>query len=168
MSYLREVTVGGAFSPFVALQALFGFVPNVFRAQTLLPRVIEAEAGIACALLLDERDLSRIQKGSMSLAISAAHGDAYWVTGYYQLLRSMGVPGDTLGSSSMTTRTTCLRATRLCWILRASSQRGGEDIAELRSRRLSDESILEAVIVTALTGFFCTLSKGSVHSPISC
>jgi hypothetical protein len=156
MSYLREVTVGGAFSPSVALQALFGFVPNVFRAQTLLPRVIE------------ERDLSRIQKASMSLAISAAHGDAYWVTGYYQLLRSMGVPGDTLGSSSMTTSTTCLRATRLCWILRASSQRGGEDIAELRSRRLSDESILEAVIVTALTGFFCTLSKGSVHSPISC
>ena len=34
MSYLREVTVGGAFPPFVALQALFGFVPNLFRAQT--------------------------------------------------------------------------------------------------------------------------------------
>jgi hypothetical protein len=53
MSYLREATVGEAFPPFVALQALFGFVPNVFRAQTLLPRVIEAEAGIACALLLE-------------------------------------------------------------------------------------------------------------------
>ncbi len=64
--------------------------------QTLQPRVIEAEARIAYALLLEERDLSRIQKASMSLAISAAHRDAYWVTGYYELLRSMGVPGDTL------------------------------------------------------------------------
>jgi hypothetical protein len=88
--------IGGECPPVVALQALFGFVPNVFRAQPLLPRVIEAEAGIACALLLEERDLSRIQKASMSLAISAAHGDDYWVTGYYQLLRSTGVPGDTL------------------------------------------------------------------------
>jgi RNA polymerase sigma-70 factor (ECF subfamily) len=166
MSYLREVTVGGAFPPFVALQALFGFVPNVFRAQTLLPRVIEAEAGIACALLLEERDLSRIQKASMSLAISAAHGDAYWVTGYYQLLRSMGVPGDTLDRIVINDHQADL-ATRdqaLLDFARKLAKRGpwlsGEDIAELRSLRLSDESILEAVIVTALTGFFCTLSKG--------
>ena len=171
MSYLREVTVGGTFPPFVALQALFGFVPNVFRAQTLLPRVIEAEAGIAYALLLEERDLSRIQKASISLAISAAHGDAYWVTGYYQLLLSMGVPGDTLDriiindhQADMSTRDQALLD-----FARKLAKRGpwlsGEDIAELRSRGLSDESILEAVIVTALTGFFCTLSKGAGSIP---
>ena len=49
MSYLREAHLDGTFAPFVAFQTLFGFVPNVFRAQTLLPRVIEAEAGIASA-----------------------------------------------------------------------------------------------------------------------
>src|ERR1700726_756124 len=96
MSYLREVTMGGAFPPFVALQAVFGFIPNVFRAQTLLPRVIEAEAGIACAVFLEERGLSRIQKGAISLAAAAAYGSEYWVTGYRQLLRSGGIPGDTL------------------------------------------------------------------------
>ena len=166
MSYLREVTVGGEYPPFVALQGLFGFVPNVFRAQSLLPRVIEAEAGIACALLLEERDLSRIQKASMSLAISAAHGDAYWVTGYYQLLLSMGVPGDTLDRIVIDDHQADLstRDQALLDFARKLAKRGpwlsGEDIAELRSRGLSDESILEAVIVTALTGFFCTLSRG--------
>jgi uncharacterized peroxidase-related enzyme len=174
MSYFREVTVGGAFPPFVALQALFGFVPNVFRAQTLLPRVIEAEAGIACALLLEERDLSRIQKASMSLAISAAHGDAYWVTGYYQLLRSRGVPGDALDRIVINDHQDdpSTRDQALLDFARKLAKRGpwlsGEDIAELRSRRLSVESILEAVIVTALTGFFCTLSKGLGPFPISC
>ena len=140
MSYLREVTVGGAFPPFVAFQALFGFVPNVFRAQTLLPRVIEAEAAIACALLLEERDLSRIQKASMSLAISAAYGDAYWVTGYYQLLRSIGVPGDTLDRIVINDHQADLstRDQALLDFARKLAKRGpwlsGEDIAELRSR----------------------------------
>jgi uncharacterized peroxidase-related enzyme len=172
MSYLREVTVGGAFPPFVALQALFGFVPNVFRAQTLLPRVSEAEAGIAYALLLEERDLSRIQKTSMSLAISAAHGDAYWVTGYYQLLLSMGVPGDTLDRIVIDDHRADLstRDQALLDFARKLAKRGpwlsGDDIAELRSRRgLSDESILEAVIVTALTGFFCYFVQGAGSIP---
>ena len=125
MSYLREVTVGGAFPPFVALQALFGFVPNVFRAQTLLPRVIEAEAGIAYALLLEERDLSRIQKASMSLAISAAHGAPTGSPGITNCCAQRECRGiRSIGSSSMTTRPTCLHATRLCWILRANSRRG--------------------------------------------
>ena len=59
MSYLREVDLGATFPPFASLQELFGFVPNLFRAQTLLPRTIEAEAGIASAVLLQEQALSR-------------------------------------------------------------------------------------------------------------
>jgi hypothetical protein len=74
MSYLREVEIDGTFPPFASFQELYGFVPNLFRAQTLLPRVIEAEAGIAATVLLKERALSRSQKEFIMLVVAAAHG----------------------------------------------------------------------------------------------
>jgi Tol biopolymer transport system component len=46
MGYLREVELGSSFPPFVAFLDEFGFVPHVFRAQTILPRLIEAEAAL--------------------------------------------------------------------------------------------------------------------------
>ncbi len=52
MSYLPEVELSPTFVPFASFQKLFGFVPNLFRAQTLLPRMIEAEAGLSAAVLL--------------------------------------------------------------------------------------------------------------------
>ena len=39
MSFLSEVQLGDKFSPFVAFQEALGFIPNLLRAQTLLPRV---------------------------------------------------------------------------------------------------------------------------------
>ncbi len=41
VSYLREVQLDDNFGPFVAFQENFAFIPKLFRAQTLLPRVIE-------------------------------------------------------------------------------------------------------------------------------
>jgi RNA polymerase sigma-70 factor (ECF subfamily) len=166
MSYFREVNVGGTFPQFGTFQAFFGFVPNVFWAQTLLPRVIEAEAGIARAVLLEDRGLSRIQKGSISLTASVAYGSEYWVAGYYQMLRSQGVPDSTLNeivinhhradlpiSDKALLDFTRKLATRAPWL-------SGGDIAELRRHQINDESILEAVMVTGLTSLFCTLSAG--------
>ena len=92
MSYFGEVDLGSSFWPFDALQNLFGFVPNLFRAQTLLPRVIEAEAGLAAAVLGKERALSRSQKELMALVVAAAYGNTYCFTQQHQTLRSLGVP----------------------------------------------------------------------------
>jgi hypothetical protein len=66
MSYLRQVNLGGTIPPFVTFQTFCGFVPNVFWAQTLLPRVIEAEAGIARAVLLEDYGLTRTQKATQA------------------------------------------------------------------------------------------------------
>jgi hypothetical protein len=78
-------------APFAGLQELFGFIPNLFRAQILLPRVIEAEAGIARSLLLEERALSRRQKFSISLAVACAYRNTNCVTAYHRILQSSGV-----------------------------------------------------------------------------
>jgi len=45
MVYLPERALPDTFGAFVALRQGLGLVPNIFRAQTLLPRAIEAEAG---------------------------------------------------------------------------------------------------------------------------
>ena len=62
MSLLPEIELEENFLPFVQFREKFGFVPNIFRAQTLLPRAIEAEAHIAATVVLREAGLSRVQK----------------------------------------------------------------------------------------------------------
>ena len=42
MGFLSEVLLEEGFGPFVAYQRDLGLVPNLLRAQSLLPRVIEA------------------------------------------------------------------------------------------------------------------------------
>jgi hypothetical protein len=44
VSYLREIRLRDDFGPFVACRENFGFIPTLLRAQTLLPRLVEAEA----------------------------------------------------------------------------------------------------------------------------
>jgi len=92
MSYLRETELGADFAPFSSFREHFGFVPNLFHAQTLLPRVIEAEAGIAASVLLKQEALSRTQKEYILLKIAAAHRNTYCVTAHHHMLRSLGVP----------------------------------------------------------------------------
>lgn len=87
MGNLREVELGATFAPFDSFQKLFGFVPNLIRAQTLLPRILEAEASIANAILLRDWALSRIQKEFILLAVATAFQNVYWVTVHYHKLQ---------------------------------------------------------------------------------
>jgi hypothetical protein len=43
MSFLREVQLDANFGPFVAFRENYGFIPKLLFAQTLLPRVIDAQ-----------------------------------------------------------------------------------------------------------------------------
>jgi RNA polymerase sigma-70 factor (ECF subfamily) len=166
MSYFGEVDLGSSFRPFDALQNLFGFVPNLFRAQTLLPRVIEAEAGLAAAVLGKERALSRSQKELMALVVAAAYGNTYCFTQQHQTLRSLGVPDHQLDQivrdhhqAGLSRADTVLLDFALKLAMRAPWL-SGKDVSLLRGHGFTDESILEAILVTGLTDFFCTLSRG--------
>ena len=89
MSYFDEVDLDSSFQPIQSVQNLFGFVPNLFRAQSLLPRVIEAEAELALAVLLKERALSRSQKEFIALVVAAAERNSYCFIGHHQTLGSL-------------------------------------------------------------------------------
>jgi RNA polymerase sigma-70 factor, ECF subfamily len=138
-------------APFAGLQELFGFIPNLFRAQTLLPRVIEAEAGIARSLLFEERALSRKQKLFILLGVAAAYRNAYCVTAYRRMLHSSGVAEHQLDQIIIGSRQADLSvsdtalidfalklATNAPWL-------SGRDIAALRGHAFVDEAILEAI-----------------------
>jgi hypothetical protein len=62
MSFLNEVQLEDKFGPFARFQEAIGFVPNLFRAQTLLPRLVEAQAKLESAVRLQEGAISRVQK----------------------------------------------------------------------------------------------------------
>src|SRR3974377_667572 len=74
------------------LRDAYGFVPGVFRAQGILPHLVEAEAALADAILFQDSGLSRIEKESVVLAEAAAEANLYCVALQFQTLSLLGVP----------------------------------------------------------------------------
>jgi len=171
MSYLRAAEVSSPFPPFAAFREHFGFVPKIYLAQTLLPRLIEAEAALVEAVLLTHRALSPIQKECILLVVAAANGNVYGVTGHYQMLRLMGMAEQQLDRLLAGHRQAGLPAADaglLDFALKLASQGASisqADVATARAQGQSDESILEAILVTAWANFLCTLSTGLGVAP---
>src|SRR5260370_7244026 len=90
MSFVGEVRVDYKCGPFVAFEEALRFVPNLLRAQTLLPRVIEAQAKLESAVRLQEGAISRVQKEQIILIVAAARRDIYCVTAHCKILSSLG------------------------------------------------------------------------------
>src|SRR6476659_7037661 len=70
IGFLREVELGVSFAPFSAFREHFGFVPSLFRCQSLLPRLVEAETGLLASILFKDRSLSRQQKERVLLVLA--------------------------------------------------------------------------------------------------
>ncbi len=171
LGFLPHDDLGETFAPFAFLRENLGFIPNLFRAQTLLPRVIEAEATIAESVLFRERVLSRKQKECVLLAVAAANRNTYCVTAHWEILRSLGMAGRQARQVMIDHRRTGLSKADVALLdfglrltQRPTSVRR-EDIEALRRHGLSDEAILEAVLVTALADFLCVLSVGLGVAP---
>ena len=171
MSLLPEVELGENFLPFVQFREKFGFVPNIFRAQTLLPRAIEAEAHIAATVVLRDAGLSRVQKERLLLVIALANQNTYCVATHAEVLGSLGVPDQQLKDLASDYRQAGLASADIALLEFSLKLRryptwiGSEDIGILRSHGFDDELILEAILVTGLAQFLCFLSAGLKVSP---
>jgi RNA polymerase sigma-70 factor (ECF subfamily) len=171
MAYLQQRELPPGYEPFVAFRESFGFVPNLFRAQTLLPRAIEAEAGIAGSVLLKTAGLSRIQKEAILLRVAAELRNTYCVAAHSRLLRDLGVTAEQIEQILVDHRSAGLSGpdvALLDYVLTLHHHPtwiGGDDVGRLRRLGFSDEQILEADLAAALTEFLCTLSTGLGVSP---
>ena len=166
MSFVREVQLEDKFGPFIAYQKGLGFIPNLLRAQSLLPRVVEAQAELEGAVRLQEGSISRVQKERILLSIAADRQDTYCVAMDSRVLSSLGASNRQiddlltgnrsadLSAADLASLQFCLKLSRhapsVCW----------QDIEALRTGGFGDESIFEAVVVTALAVYRCTLSLG--------
>src|SRR5271154_5324272 len=166
MSFLREVQLNDKFGPFVAFQTGLGFVPNLVQAQTSLPRLIEAQALLESAIRFREGAISRVQKERILLSVAAERQDAYCVPLDSRILSSLGISDVHIDALVADYRKADLSASELaslqfCLKLsRDATSVCSEDIAALRVCGFGDESIFDAVVVTALGVYRCTLSAG--------
>jgi RNA polymerase sigma-70 factor (ECF subfamily) len=152
------------FDPFTVLRGGFGFIPNLLHAQSALPRAIAAHAKLEEALCFRHGALPRICKGRILLSIAADRRDSYCTALNNAALASLGVPQAQIESlvsnyrdaglpdSDLALLEFCLKLSRngtsMCF----------EDTEVLRTHGFGNEAIIEAVVVTALAVYRCTLS----------
>jgi len=127
------------------LVSLYGVVPNLFRLQSALPKVVQAEEQLIQAVLLREGPLpGPVKRGLLSVVARARRNNYCWV-----LQSGCGAERCDLSPAI------CSAAVRL-----ASSGYafGPEDARALRTG-LSDDALLDAVLTVALGQFLCTLAE---------
>ena len=167
MSFLREVPLDESlFAPFVAFRQAFGYVPNLFGAQTLRPDVVETETGLVGSILTRESALSRRQKECIMLVVSAANLNSYCVSAHREMLRRLGftdiVPDDLVADhrSADIPETDKALLDFAETLTRRPDRISRGDIDLLRGHGFGDQQILEAVQVIALTAFLNCLAAG--------
>src|SRR5262249_15709448 len=148
MSLLPQPFLADSLPAYEQLRESFGFVPAIFRAQTLLPRLIEAEARMAGAVLLTAGALTRVQKETILLVVAASHRNRYCVAAHAHFLRELGISADQQDRLLADYRKAGLPPADAAVLEfavalgRDGAQISGEDIATLRAFGLSDQHIL--------------------------
>ena len=171
MPYLPERALPDVFPPFAALRQGLGLVPNLFKAQTLLPRAIEVEAEIAGAVLLKEAGLTRVQKELILLSLAAADANVYCLTVHWEFLRRLGLADELIRGAATEHHRARLSAPDVV-LLDCAMKLGrhptrftAHDAETLRRAGFDDAAILEAILMCGLTSFLCTLAVGLGPSP---
>lgn len=124
----------------------YGFVPNLFRGQRDLPRVVEAEQLLIHSILLQERALKRPTKERLLRIVAGVQHNAYC----HALHRAASLE-DTQDTPALSAF-----AVKLAQYGPWTSKR---DIEALLAGGLGECAILEAVLAIALGQFLCTVAK---------
>jgi uncharacterized peroxidase-related enzyme len=167
MGYIREVPLDeNAFPPFAGAKQMFGFIPNLFRAQTLRPDIVEAEAGLVWAILIHDGALSRRQKEYVFLVCSAANLSTYCVTAHCEIVRGLRLSGpepEKVALDHLHTDIPVADKMLLNFALKVNRQPhkiDRQDVDGVRLYGFTDEQVLEAVTVIALAKFANSLAFG--------
>jgi len=167
MSFLRESPLDETlFEPFIAFRQSLGFVPNLFRAQTLRPDVVQAETDLYAAIVTKDGALSRLQKECVMLVASVANLSSYCVARHSEMLRHLDLGGldpDDLAADHRSADIPGTDKALLDFVeklTRRPDRMTRDDVETLRAHGFADAQILEAVQVTALSAFLNCLAAG--------
>ncbi len=171
MSYIRGASADESeFPTLLDIKAAFGFIPNFFRAQTLRPDLIDAEAGLVATILVKDGALTRRQKEYIFLACSADNLSTYCVTAHCEIVRMLGIEGpepEQIALDHTAADIPISEKTLLDVAVKLNNHPrdvGAADIDGLRSHGFSDQHILEMVIMVGLAKFanFVAFGLGTV------
>ena len=154
------------FAPFATFLEKQGFIPNFFRAQTLQPDVVQAEIEAMEQIVMSEDLLTRVQKESILLAVSAANLNSYCVAMHSNMLRGMGVSaeeGDQIAVDHHFAALSDADKGLIDFALKLGtkpSELSAEDVAKLRAAGFTEAQSLECIVVTAFNNFANYLQMG--------
>jgi uncharacterized peroxidase-related enzyme len=160
MSYLRQEPLDeNNFPLFAQIKNTFGFIPNLFRAQTMRPDLIEAEVQLVGTILVKEGALTRKEKEYIFIVCSAANLSTYCVTAHCEIVRLLGIEGpepEQIAIDYTAAKIPVRLKALLNFAAKLNNQAtkvGSDDINGLRTYGFSDEQILETVSVVGLAKF---------------
>jgi RNA polymerase sigma-70 factor (ECF subfamily) len=171
MSYIRGASADESqFPTLLEIKSTFGFIPNFFRAQTLRPDLIDAEAGLVSTILVREGALTRRQKEYIFLACSADNLSTYCVTAHCEIVRMLGIEGPEPEQIALDHTVTDIPDSEKALLDLAVKlnnhprEVGREDIDKLRAHGFDDQHVLEMVIMVGLAKFanFVAFGLGTV------
>ena len=172
MSYLREEPLDETNFPlFAAIKTAFGFIPNLYRAQTTRPDLIEVEAQLVNAILVNQGALTRRQKEYIFLVCSAANLSTYCVTAHCEIVRMLGIEGPEPEQIALD-----YKAANIPIVLKAllnfaaklnnqPTKISKSDVDALHTYGYNDEQILETVLMVGLAKFANFVSFGLGTAP---
>ena len=170
MSLIARADLPEDYAPFRAFRERLGFVPDIFPAQSLLPRAIEAQTALIQAFLLAPGALSWTRREEILLAVAARRRNGYCVAVHARVLRSLGSAEEEIEAlaGGQFGQFDTARAALLDFGVRLSLAPwavGGEDFQRLRDLAATDAEIFETVQTSALTQLLCTVSTGLAIAP---
>ena len=155
---------------FAEVKNQFGFVPNFYRAQSHRPDLVEAEATLVNAILINDRALTRKQKEYIFLVCPGANLSTYCVTAHCEIVRMLGIDGPEPEQVAIDYSGLPLPIA-LKALLNFATKLNNEptkiskaDVDALRTFGYSDEQIHETVVVVGLAKFanFVAFGLGTV------
>lgn len=171
MSYLREEPLDETNFPlFAAIKTAFGFIPNFYRAQTIRPDLIEVEAQLVNAILVNQGALTRQQKEYIFLACSAANLSTYCVTAHCEIVRMLGIEGpepEQIALDYTAANIPIVLKALLNFAAKLNNQPtkiSKSDVDALHTYGYNDDQILEIVVIVGLAKFanFVSFGLGTV------
>jgi RNA polymerase sigma-70 factor (ECF subfamily) len=155
MGLLPEAALPDSFAPYEACRQQFGFVPALFSAQSLLPRLIEAETQIVGAILQTPGALTRVQKKAIVQTVASRCRTPYCDTFARHAIKEAGV----------LTRDDRPLLDAVEKLGSPAGRFSKDDVDSLHRAGCSDQHIFEATLTTALTRFLCALSAALKVEP---
>lgn len=161
-----DVAEPPAFEPWAFFRQHFGFVPNIFKAQTLRPDVIRAEVEAIRSILLPEDLLPRRLKEYILLVVSSRNLNTYCVAVHCELLRGLGIPLEKSDQIALNHQLAGLPPQESALLDFVVSMHGcpekltPEAFRALQEMGWRPEQILEAIVMASLSEFLNTLQCG--------